>query len=147
MRKSIKNYTSKVPVSRIIGNIQTMLAEKGAKQVSFEYDQGEVIGVMFIIPTSRGDMPVKLPARVKKVVQVMYGTQDVYEDQYKQAMRTAWKNIHDWMDAQLALLETEMVKLEEIFLPYMTTQNGQTFYEIIENRGFLLGDGHEHTTS
>lgn len=144
MRKSIKNYTSKVPVSRTIGYIQQMLADKGAKHISFEYDNGEVVGIMFVIPTSRGDMPVKLPTRTKKVVQIMYGTQDVYEDQYKQAMRTAWKNIHDWVDAQLALLETEMVKLEEIFLPYMATPSGETFFEVMENRNYQLTEGGEN---
>jgi hypothetical protein len=55
-----------------------------------------------------------------------------------QAYRTAWKNIHDWVDAQMALLETEMVRLEEVFLPYMTDSTGRSVFERMESQAFLL---------
>jgi hypothetical protein len=34
-----------------------------------------------------------------------------------------------------------MVKLEEIFLPYMVNPKGETFFENIEKKGFLLESG------
>ena len=83
-------------------------------------------------------MPIKLPARVEKVAQVMYGTKNLSKKQQAQAKRTAWKNIQDWIDAQLALVETEMVKLEEVFLPYIVDPEGISMFEIMEGRGFLL---------
>jgi hypothetical protein len=42
---------------------------------------------------------------------------------------------------QMALLETEMVRLEEIFLPYFVDPTGKTFFEAVEERGFLLPEG------
>jgi hypothetical protein len=42
----------------------------------------------------------------------------------------------------MAMLDTEMVKLEEIFLPYMT-KDGQTYFELLEDRGFMLPSGAE----
>jgi hypothetical protein len=39
------------------------------------------------------------------------------------------------------MLDTEMVKLEEIFLPYMTNKEGKTYFEIMENKGFALPSG------
>ncbi len=34
-----------------------------------------------------------------------------------------------------------MAKMEEVFLPYMQDHEGKTFFERMEQRGFLLGDG------
>ncbi|MBA7713335.1 hypothetical protein ES703_122337 [subsurface metagenome] len=42
----------------------------------------------------------------------------------------------------MAILETEMVKMEQIFLPYAITKDGQTVYELFEQSRFkMLGEG------
>jgi hypothetical protein len=41
----------------------------------------------------------------------------------------------------MALLEIGMPKMEEICLPYMQDREGVTFFERMEQRGFLLSDG------
>jgi len=41
----------------------------------------------------------------------------------------------------MAILETEMVQMEQIFLPYVITQGGRTLYEVMVERHFLLGTG------
>ena len=140
MRKNIKNYSSLAPVEKTVIQIQQILGRAGARRLMFDYDpHGDVEAVAFIIKTSRGEIPVRLPARVDQVAQVMYGThQSLSEVQQAQAKRTAWKNIQDWIDAQVALIESEMVRLEEIFLPYMVTPQGNTFFEAMEHKGFLL---------
>ena len=56
----------------------------------------------------------------------------------EQAERVAWRILKDWIEAQMALLDIEMVRFEEIFLPYIETQNGQTIYERLEQKQFLL---------
>jgi hypothetical protein len=60
---------------------------------------------------------------------------------YGQAYRVAWRNILDWVQAQMALLEIGMAKMEEVFLPYMQDRQGLTFFERMEERGFLLESG------
>ena len=55
-----------------------------------------------------------------------------------QAYRVSLANVRDWLDAQLALLSTQMVKFEQIFLPYMTTDNGQSVYERFAGSKFTL---------
>lgn len=149
MRKNIKNYTSGQSLQTTSNYIQKILARAGAKKVMFEYtDNGELEGIAFFIKTSQGDIPIKLPARVEKVGQVMYGEawEHLTENEKDQSKRTTWKNIQDWIDAQCAMIETEMVKLEEIFLPYMATPSGETFFESMENKGFLLSEGKNVTT-
>ena len=63
---------------------------------------------------------------------------------YEQAYRVAWRNILDWVQAQMALLEIGMVKMEEVFLPYMQDRQGVTYFERMEQRGFLLESGKSH---
>ena len=60
------------------------------------------------------------------------------KDTREQAERVAWRILKDWVEAQMALLDIEMVRFEEIFRPYIETSSGQTIYERLEERQFLL---------
>ncbi len=100
---------------------------------------------------------MKLPARVDKALAVLQTqfSQGLMRDKKtsaifrrgnkketgEQAYRVAWRNILDWVETQMALLEIEMAKMEEVFLPYMVNATGETFFERIEQRGFLLETG------
>jgi len=57
--------------------------------------------------------------------------------------RVAWRVIRDWIMSQMALFETEMVELEQVFLPYMTDQTGvSTLYERLLKDDFkMLNNG------
>ena len=137
----LKNYTSSMPINRIFDGIQKMLVSAGARQIAFDYDDnGKAVGIMFVVETPKGRLPIQLPVRIEKIKRVFEKDEVYYKDEM-QPYRTGWKNIHDWVAAQLAMLQTEMVKLEEIFLPYMATQDGKTYFEILENRGFMLPEG------
>jgi len=64
-----------------------------------------------------------------------------YANKEEHAYRVAWRIIKDWVEAQMSLLETEMVKMEEIFLPYVITPWGKTVYQVMAEKRFLLGPG------
>jgi hypothetical protein len=155
---AIKNYTSDIPINRIFQRIQDSLAQHGARQISFDYgDTGKVYGVFFTILLDEKKLQVKLPARVDKALAVLQKqyknglmrdrkTSAIFrrgnkKEMDEQAYRVAWRNILDWVEAQMALLEIEMARIEEIFLPYMVNSTGETFFERIEQRGFLLEAG------
>jgi len=38
----------------------------------------------------------------------------------------------------MALIDWDMVKPEEVFLPYAVNNDGRTYFEVIEERGFNL---------
>jgi hypothetical protein len=57
------------------------------------------------------------------------------------AYNIAWANLKDWVLAQMALYETQIVTIPQIFLPFVVGKGGKTLYENIENNNFLLGDG------
>ena len=54
------------------------------------------------------------------------------EARMQRANRTAWRIIKEWILAQMTLIETEMVTVEEVFLPYMLTGR-QTLYQALSN--------------
>ena len=149
---AIKNYTSDKPIDRIFAELQQTLVAHGAKHISFEYgDDGKVHGITFTIKVNDRFIPIKLPARVEKAQAVLKkqfaegiishkrGRENTYG--YEQAYRVAWRNILDWVQAQMALLEIDMAKMEEVFLPYMQDNTGVTFFERMEQQGFLLDSG------
>jgi len=125
--------------------INKILVSHGAKSIMTNYDRdGFVESLSFIIPTPYGDMGIRLPVDSKAVLRVL--KQDGAPPRfcnYPQAVRIAWRIVKDWVRAQMALLETEMVKMEQIFLPYMITPQNKTLYEAMVDKKFFLTEGKE----
>ncbi len=82
----------------------------------------------------------RLPARLDQVEAVLKGEKRWRnsDDLKDQAYRTGWANIRDWVTAQMALVDTRMAKVQEVFLPYMTRKDGKTLFESLEGTKFLL---------
>lgn len=57
------------------------------------------------------------------------------------AYNIAWANLKDWILAQMALYETQIVTIPQIFLPFMMNKKGQTLYDQLSSNQFLLTDG------
>lgn len=136
---TLKNAYSKINIQHLFNGLQKTLSSHGAKQIVFEYAEdgsGMIIGLTFIIKYKDRYLPIKLPARIENVAKVLENQGFTYSKE--QVYRVAWRNINDWVEAQMALLECEMVRMEEIFLPYMTDQTGITYFERIERNQFLL---------
>lgn len=124
---AIKNYTSVVDVYTSLGEIQGALAKHGAQKIMVDYDEGKPISIAFQLETQMGPRGFSLSAFVDGTLQV-FKSQKVKADQ-AQAERTAWRNLRDWVLAQMALLESCCMPMDELFLPYMTDNNGNTLYE------------------
>jgi len=151
----LKNYTTEVPAMKSIGEIQGNLVAHGARSIMVNYGPDREPGSLsFIVPTKQGDIPFRLPANVKSVETILVNMRarkpeewhsdykQVMERIQKQAARVAWRIIKDWVDSQLAIIETEMVTMEQVFLPYMLVKGGQhTLYETMVDRGFYLTEG------
>ena len=134
----IKNYTTKIPVEKTLGEIHGSLAMHGARKVMFDYDDlGKIAAICFSVVTPNGEQGYRLPADVDATYRVLEG-QGVRCDR-EQAARVAWRIVKDWVDAQLAILETEMVSFDEIFLPYMLAdRSGATMYQLYSNNQLKL---------
>lgn len=137
---AIKNYTTEVDVYKSLGEIQAALASHGARKIMVDYDAvGQPIGVMFAIETPNGPRGFCLPANVDGVRAVF--DQQKVKAKPGQAERTAWRNIRDWIMAQMAIIEAGQVQLEEVFLPYLTDNRGKTLYQLYRGGQLALEGG------
>lgn len=133
----IKNYTSNVDVYTTVGQIQSCLVKHGARKIVADYDENSRLSaICFLIDTPNGTRGIKLPANVD-AVQAVLQKQKVKADR-EQAEKTAWRIVKDWIEAQMAILESEMVQMDEIFLPYMLNNSGETLYQLYLNRQLML---------
>ena len=108
-----------------------------------DYDGESIIGLSFLIDTGVRQVPVRLPVRIDECFEVLKkekknSPRSNIKATREQAERVAWRILKDWVEAQMALLDIQMVRFEEIFLPYIETQNGRTIYEQLEENQFLL---------
>lgn len=136
---AIKNYTTKIDPLISIGEIQASLAQHGARKMMIEYNlQGEPEGLAFTIEFDRQVLGFQLPAHVDGVNEV-FKKQKVRSDA-EQAKRTAWRNIRDWVLAQMAFIESGNATIEEVFLPFLRNEYGVTLYDLFTNGNLLLGN-------
>ena len=140
---AILNYTTTVSAFKTAGEIEEILANHRAKSVMKNYENGTITGLSFLVDTGVQQIPVKLPVKVDECLKVLKkekreNPRKQIKDTWEQAERVAWRILKDWVEAQMALLDIEMVRFEEIFLPYIETKNGQTIYERLEEKQFLL---------
>jgi hypothetical protein len=140
----ILNYTTEVPVDRTLAEIQRLLARQGARSILTDYDeQGSPVKISFLIEAPYGRQGYVLPANVDAVFAVMarQNAQGKIPARYvkrEHAARVGWRIVKDWLEAQLAIVETEMVTFDQIMLPYMQVERGRTLYEVVKERQFLL---------
>lgn len=142
------NYSTRIEAAKTVGEIQTILAKHGARQMLVGYaEDGNVESLVFQIETQYGLMGFRLPVNVEPVLKVLERQYDLRQlghggrpDQ-AQAVRVAWRILKDWVEAQMAILETEMVSVEQIFLPYMMVGDKHTLYEAMVESRFQLGTG------
>jgi len=150
----LANYTTEVSAMKSVGEIQGMLIAHKAKEILIEYDgDGEPISLSFIIKTSKGELPFILPANISRVEAVLIKQRKYMPEKWyanyeptmqrihEQAVRVGWRILRDWVRAQMAILETEMVRLEQIFLPYLVTPSGKSLFEAMDDKGFYLSEG------
>lgn len=131
------NYTTKVDVYTTLGAIQGQLVRHGAKKIMQDYDdEGQIAALSFLIDTPAGPRGIRLPANVDAVHTVLT-RQKVICDR-EQAERVAWRIVKDWVEAQMAILESEMVQMDEIFLPYMINGQGQTLFQAYRSNQLML---------
>ena len=136
---AIKNYTTTIDVYKSLGEIQGALAAHGACKIMVDYENGQPTGVTFGINTPDGPRGFALPANVAGV-KAVFVRQKVKAAE-GQAERTAWRNIRDWVLAQMAIIEAGQVQMEEVFLPYLTDGCGRTLYSLYQSGQLGIGAG------
>ena len=148
------NYTTKIDPDKTAQEISKCLSMHGASAVLTEYDPEStyVSAISFQIKVGEQKMGFRLPCDWKPVFAIITKGSKIKEwdrryprwksEQEMQAVRTAWRIVKDWVEAQMALVETHMVTTAEVFLPYAVMKDGRTLAQHAQtDPSFLLGDG------
>ena len=134
------NYTTEVSTDRTIAEIQKCLSEHGVSAVLAEYDDaGMITSLSFQIMMDGNKIAYKLPSDWEPVLKILENERKVPRRlcTKEQAIRVSWRIILTWIKAQMAIVETKMVKLDQIFLPYAVAKDGRTLYETVKSGNLL----------
>lgn len=142
------NYSTVVPVDRTLSEMQRGLAGAGARRVMVEWDNAAAVALSFTLDGPHGERFYTLPCDIDAVLRVLTDTDPRLLKASKvkadraQAERVAWRVLKDWLEAQLALLRTQMVTLDQIMLPYVHVDTDRTLYQAwAENETKALHSG------
>lgn len=140
----IKNYTSTVPASKSMANIEQRLVEIGAKNINKEYIGQKVSAFFFLVDVNGQSMLFKLPAKSEAIEKVLKAEvkrpqDNTFKNIEAQAERTAWKIISDWVEIQCTMIQLEQAELAQVFLPYSyNPKSNTTFWDEIKNNDFKM---------
>ena len=142
-------YTTTVEAAKTVQEIERILVAHGARSIRIDYGQdGSVEALAFKVITAAGEPGFRLPINSDAVLMVL-------DRQYRkgeipprfvnkpQAVRVAWRILKEWVSAQMAIIETTMVTMDEVFLPYLLIPSGKTLYRHLKEQQFQLPKGEQ----
>jgi len=132
------NYTTKVDVPQTVTEIQALLIKHGAVAIQQEYESARIKALYWQQVTPSGRIPFKMPVNVGAVQKRLRAEHpgSLSLTTWDHAERVAWRILKDWVEVQVALVETGMVAVEEVFLPYAVLRGGETLYHHMLEGGF-----------
>ena len=136
------NYSTKVEAHRTVSEITAILVRHGASRIMQEYDgSGNIVALKWSLAGRYGTLGYAMPVNYQAVYEVLTEEGRIFkrdsERRKEQARRVAWRILKDWIEAQIALLESGMVEMEEIFLPYMLAgDSDRTLYSALVDGQF-----------
>lgn len=140
MPSRLLNYTTEISAEKTVAEIQRELARTGASQILHGYDgEGNLSELSFRIVTRFGEMSFRLPANVEAVEAILQQQFKSGRSRFtkrEHATKVAWRILKDWIEAQLALLRTGQVTVEQAFLAYAQDNTGRTVYEALTDQKF-----------
>lgn len=126
-----------------------MIRGIGATKYMEEIDQGTTTGVYFEILVNGNPYQFKLPAKTDLIFEALKAedikrrkrshrhTQKQLDELKKQAFRTSFRNLRDWIHIQVSMIEASQIEFREAFLPYFY-DGEKTLYQKVVEQQFLL---------
>ena len=133
--------TTKISPESTVATIQKLLGQYGASAILIEYQNGEVSGVSYRFKVGETEIPFRLPCRWNSIFTLLQRERKARalkheKDDMEKSKRVAWRQILRWLEAQLALVDTGMVKTEEVFLAYIQVSPKETLFEKFKKSGW-----------
>jgi hypothetical protein len=150
-----KDYSTKIAARVTAGECVQLLALHGAEAVGLEFDKQtrQPSGLSFRIDTPWGVRGYQLPVNPAGVLNQLRAAVDAgvigkagghtaaWHATPEHAKDVAWRQLKDWLAAQIAMIEAGMWELSEVMLPWQLVRPGETVYQAINDRSLALTDG------
>lgn len=146
---SVVNYTTAVPVTQSLAEMQERLASSGAAHIGVGYEDGYPIALTFVLRGPHGPRDFHVPVDVDAMQRLLRSHED--EGRFKamrkakghfttreHAARVAWRVMKDWLGATLALVECDLLRLDEVMLPHLIVDDGRTLAQAYRDRESAL---------
>lgn len=134
----ILNYTTEISVGKTVGEISEMLRLHGASDILTSYDDDKnPVRVSFRTKTQWGPRGFSLPANAQGVYAVLCKQASARKIPRKftsmeQAHRVAWRIVREWLASQLAMIEADLVSLEQVMLGYLMVSPDKSLYTVLD---------------
>jgi hypothetical protein len=131
----IKNYSTQVEAAKTCQEISLLLAAIGALRIQAEHDETQQPTALSLTYPVYG-IPVRfqLPCNIEGVRKCLQKQKGVSYSQQSSdhARNVAWRIVKNWVDAQLAIVDSGAVQMVEIFLPHAVQQDGKAMFALFD---------------
>lgn len=142
------NYSTTIAVPKTVGEVQAILMQHKCRGIQTRYDDhGEITAMLFTLKTQWGDRDYALPVNVDGVYAVLQREKQAgtlpnlpwSRVDRGQAARIAWRILKDWLEAQLAIIQSQVVSLDQVLLPFQVAgEDGATVWQIYQRQQLAL---------
>lgn len=139
---AILNYTTKIDPWKTVNEIQQILSKNSITHFAIKNEGSWPVALSFTIDYKGQPMNFLLPCNYEGVLKCLKNDKKVPKNDKNsdQALRVSWRIVKDWVEAQLAIVQAQLVPIEEVFMPYLIVNgNGETLSKkILEGNGMKL---------
>lgn len=133
---AILNYTTKVDAWKTVNEIQQILSRHKVSHFAIKNEGSHPVALTFSIDYGGKPLNFLLPCNHDGVFGCLKNDRKV-PNAYKnreQALRTSWRIVKDWVEAQLAIVQAEISPIEEVFISRLITNDaGETLADRVLN--------------
>lgn len=132
----ILNYTTGIDAWKTVNEIQQILSRHKVSHFSIKNEGSFPVALSFTVDYNGQPINYLLPCNHEGVLRCLKNDRKVPQKSKnaEQALRTSWRIIKDWVEAQLAIVEAELAPIHEVFMQYMIINStGETLSQKMLN--------------
>lgn len=136
---AILNYTTKIDAWKTVNEVQQIMSKHNVSHFSIKNEGSWPVALSFTINHLGQPLNFLLPCNHEGVLECMKRDRKIPKSSktMEQALRTSWRIIKDWVEAQLAIVDAEIMPIQEVFMSRLIiSSSGETLSDRL-----LHGDG------
>lgn len=141
------NFSTTIAAEKTVAEIQALLVKHHCRAIQTRYGaQGEVVGLSFTLSGEYGAREYALPINVAGVLRTLQIEKragrlpnlPLNRIDEAQARRVAWRIVKQWLEGQLALVQTRVLDLDQVLLPFQLVDGERTVYQVYQQQQTAL---------